>query len=206
MSAVPYIYVITDGTACDAGFKDHRDRIIGHVVAAAASGATHFQLREKQLSAARLFELAKEAVRAAAGTGLKVLVNDRVDVAVAARADGVHLTSRSFSAAAVRSRFGRDILIAVSAHEANEILKAREQGADMAVFGPVFETPGKTAAGIGKLREACEKAAGFPVIAIGGIDVSNVRKARAAGAAGVAGIRSMSDAGVIATMAAELKK
>lgn len=206
MPSPRYIYVITDGSARDAEFEFHRRRIVEHAIDAASSGATHFQIREKQLSGARLFELAKEAVPAVAGSGLKILVNDRVDVAAAAGAYGVHLTSRSCSAADVRKAFGSEIVIAVSTHSVDEALRAKEQGADLAVFGPVFETPGKTVAGIGQLRQACENAAGFPVIALGGIDVSNARTAIEAGAAGVAGIRCFSTAENIARIAEELKQ
>lgn len=205
MSVERFLYVITDGTACDAEFEFHLDKIVRHAAAAAASGATHFQIREKQLPAAGLFEIAKEAVRAVAGSGLKILVNDRVDIAVAAGADGVHLTSGSFPAAAVRDVFGPEIFIAVSTRSGDEILRAKEHGADMAVFGPVFGTPGKTPAGIGQLKQACETAAGFPVIALGGIDVSNARSAIEAGASGVAGIRTFSTAENIAKIAEELR-
>ncbi|QQS32606.1 MAG: thiamine phosphate synthase [Acidobacteriota bacterium] len=205
MSSNRYIYVITDGTACDAEFGPHRHRILEHAAAAASNGATHFQIREKQLSAARLLELVRDAVRVVAGSGLKVLVNERADIAVAAGADGVHLTSRSFSAADVREAFGGELLIAVSTHSIDEVLRADEQGADLVVFGPVFDTPGKTTAGIEKLKEACEKASGFPVIALGGIDISNAKDATEAGAAGVAGIRCFSTAENIARVVEVLR-
>lgn len=206
MTSSRFIYVITDGTACDAKFESYSRRIIGQAVTAASTGATHFQIREKQLSASRLFELVNDVVGAVAGSELKILVNERVDVAIAVGADGVHLTSRSISAADVREFFGGKLLIAVSTHDIVEVLRAQEQGADLAVFGPVFDTPGKTAAGIVKLREACEKATGFPVIALGGIDVSNARSAIETGAAGVAGIRYFSTAENIAKIAEELRQ
>lgn len=205
MTASRLMYVISDGSAADDDGHLSERRLLDHVVSAAAAGATHYQIRERKLSARRLFDLVSAVVSAVKGSTLTVLVNDRVDIAVAAGADGVHLTSRSFSAKAVRETFGNDILVAVSTHHADEIVRAKAEGADMAVFGPVFETPGKKAVGIERLQEACRAAAGFPVLALGGVDVCNAGEAIAAGAAGIAAIRSLSDAEKIARMAEVLK-
>jgi thiamine-phosphate pyrophosphorylase len=199
-----YIYVVTDGTAGDAEFEFHRSRIVEHARAAAANGATHFQIREKRLTARYLLELGRDVVEAVEGSTLKILVNDRADVAVAAHAHGVHLTSRSISAADVRRNFGDKLLIAVSAHSVDDFLKAKAAGADLVVYGPVFDTPGKSAVGIEKLREVCGSVDGFPVVAIGGIDTANAVDAINAGSAGIAGIRSLSSGDDIARMVAAL--
>lgn len=204
MTVSRLIYVISDGTAAEERRSIAVRRLLDHARAAAEAGATHYQIREKGLPARTLFKLASELAEAVKETGLRVLVNDRADIAAAAGADGVHLTSRSFTAAAVRRAFGAEMLIAVSAHRVEEVIKAKEQGADMAVFGPVFETPGKKAAGPDRLREACSKAPGFPVLALGGIDASNAAEAIAAGASGIAAIRSLSNPEDIARMAAVL--
>jgi len=155
------------------------------------------QIREKDLNARTLFELASRASALTRGSETRVVVNDRADVARAAGCDGVHLTTRSLGANVARRAFGEDFLIGVSAHTPGEARAAREGGADFAVFGPVFDTPSKRAygapPGAGALAEAARELSPFPLVALGGVDEANAAGVLRAGAAGVAGIRLFAD-------------
>lgn len=145
------------------------------------------------MSARVLFELAQRAAEITRGSRTRLLVNDRFDVARAAGADGVHLTTQSLPASIVRQRCGEDFLIGVSTHSLEEARTASEMGADFVVFGPVFETESKRIFGpphgVDKLREVAEALRGFPVVAIGGVDRENMSECLRAGASGVAAIR-----------------
>jgi thiamine-phosphate pyrophosphorylase len=140
-----------------------------------------------------LYELAPRAAAITRGTATRLLVNDRLDIARAAGADGVHLTTRSLPAKVVRSICGDHFLIGVSTHSLETALNARAEGADAIVFGPVFDTESKRAfgepQGLEKLHEATTALTGFPVIAIGGIDLDNAADCFRAGASGIAAIR-----------------
>jgi thiamine-phosphate pyrophosphorylase len=150
------------------------------------------QIREKRLTAKQVFEITRIAVAIASQSSTLILVNERFDIAIAAGADGVHLPSDSIIPTDIRRVVPPGFMIGVSTHSADEVLKARNAGADFALFGPVFSTPGKPGAvGLEELRRACETAAPFPVLALGGIDGSNADAAIDAGAAGVAAIRFM---------------
>jgi len=155
--------------------------------ALAAAGVGAVQLREKDLDDRALYELACRA-RAALRPPLRVLVNGRVDVALAAGADGVHLPADGLPVAALRARFGPGVLIGRSAHRLPEVESARDAGADYVTFGPVYETPGKGApVGLGELARAA--AAGIPVYALGGVTLERFGELAGAGVAGVAAIR-----------------
>jgi thiamine-phosphate pyrophosphorylase len=151
-----------------------------------------FQIREKSLPARVLYELTTRAVQITRGTMTRVLVNDRLDIARAAGADGVHLTARSLPADVVRNICGPEFLIGVSTHSLAEAQAARAAGADFVVFGPIFDTESKRAfgapQGLNKLREVTSALGDFPVIAIGGITRENFASCIAAGASGIAGI------------------
>jgi thiamine-phosphate pyrophosphorylase len=124
-------------------------------------------------------------------------INDRADIASAAGAHGVHLTSRSIHPEIVRRVFGPEFLIGVSTHSAEEIAAARAGGADLCVFGPVFKTESKAQygelVGIAKFREVIAGFGSFPILALGGVTVENARDCFSAGAAGVAAIRMLND-------------
>jgi len=132
------------------------------------------------------------------GSKTRLLVNDRSDIARAARADGVHLTSHSLPAQSIRNAAGPEFLIGVSTHSLQEAQAARMFGADFVVFGPVFETASKRSfgepQGLNKLREVTRELGDFPVLAIGGITLDNVADCFQAGARGVAAIGMLSDA------------
>src|SRR5688572_2669072 len=159
--------------------------LIASVKAAVRDGVEIIQVREKDLDARALFELVCRIRDVAAGSPTKVLVNDRLDVALAAGVDGVHLPGKGLPTARVRpfvQTLGRSI------HNVEEGLEAARGGADFVVFGPVFETPGKEPVGIGALR-AVTAALKIPVLAIGGITQQNTPLVLEAGAGGIAAIR-----------------
>lgn len=166
------------------------------------------QVREKNLSASVLYQLALSAARITKGTATKLLINDRSDIAVAAGADGVHLTTSSLPTAVVRHAFGDDFLIGVSTHSLEEAKIAWDGGADFAVFGPVFETTSKKGfaepPGLTGLTRVCSAAFPFPVLALGGVRVDNVAECIRAGARGVAAIRMLQEPAQLAAVAEEI--
>jgi len=150
------------------------------------AGIGAVQIREKDLDDRSLFGLARLA-RAALPPTARVLVNGRLDVALAAGADGVHLPADGVPAAPLRARFG-GVLIGRSTHRVEEVERARDEGADYVTFGPVYETPGKGApVGVAALARAA--AAGLPVYALGGVTLERLGEVAAAGASGIAAIR-----------------
>jgi thiamine-phosphate pyrophosphorylase len=191
----PGVCLVTRGEATQANFAEKRLEILDAVRAAVDAGLAFVQLREKQLTARLVYELASDAAALTRGSATRMLVNDRADIALAAGCDGVQLTSTSLNAGVVRAAFGTEFVIGVSTHSAQEVAAAREAGADFALFGPVFATPGKDAVkGLDELARVCRDAAPFPVIAIGGIDAGNFASVIDAGAAGFAAIRFLNDA------------
>ena len=201
----PIICLITKGNAIPATFQQQKDEIIETVRKAVRSAISIVQIREKYLTAKQLFELTTEAVRTSAGSLTSILVNDRADVALAAGADGVQLRSDSVRAAVIRRFFPPSFIIGVSAHTESDVIAARDAGANFAVFGPVFETPGKPfTVGPDELRRVCKAAGSFPVLALGGIDDSNAEAALQSGAAGFAAIRFLNTDGGL-EFAAKLK-
>lgn len=191
------------------GANDPETKLIETVERATAAGANWVQIREKDLPARRLLEVARAAVRAAAGHGALVFVNERIDVALAARAAGVHLGGESVDAReAIRWLRGGNgpegFRVGVSCHSIEEAREAERAGADYVFFGPVFDTPAKrkfgAPQGIAKLKEACA-AANIPAIAIGGVDGTNAAECLRAGAAGIAAIRLFQEARDTAVLA-----
>lgn len=158
---------------------------VERALSAIPRGAAAVQLREKDLSARALLDLAKEVGSRCRRHGAALLVNDRIDVALAAGADGVHLSGSSVSVQDARALLG-DRWIGASCHDAKEIERA--SGADFATFGPVFPSRGKPRA-IG-LDSLAAHAGALPLFALGGIDSGNAADAIAHCAHGVAAIRS----------------
>jgi len=186
--------LITDGSSTLSNFSEQRIRVIQTVELAVAAGIELVQVREKQLPGRLLFELVRDAVGVTAGTNTRLLVNERFDIALASEADGVHLTSTSIPADRVRASMPSGFLIGVSAHSGDEVFAAKAAGADYAMIGPVFDTPGKREPlGIDVLRDLSAAVAPFPVIAVGGIDGTNIRSVLDARAAGFAAIRYLDD-------------
>jgi thiamine-phosphate pyrophosphorylase len=171
--------------------------IVEHIRAAIDAGADWVQIREKGQPGREVLALARAAVALGAAKGASVIVNDRLDVALATGAGGVHLGGKSMPAREVAQwcRAGnapREFLIGVSCHSLEEARTAESAGASYIFFGPVFETPSKKAfgapQGLARLSEVC-RAIRIPTIAIGGVDESSGLECLRAGAAGVAAIR-----------------
>lgn len=162
---------------------------------ALAGGARFVQLREKDLDGGDLLALAAPLVADCHDAGARILVNDRIDVALAAGADGVVLPSDSFPTEAARRLLGPGALIGRSTHAPAEVEQAEREGCDFVLFGPVHATPAKAAfgppQGTGRLREAARALATF---AVGGLTAANAAEAIAAGAYGVAVIREVMSA------------
>ncbi|MEQ1923098.1 MAG: thiamine phosphate synthase [Pyrinomonadaceae bacterium] len=200
----PIICLITKGEATPVNFDDASLQILDIVNVAVDENIPLVQIREKNLTAKLLFELTSKVVKITKGSATRVLVNDRADIAVAAGAAGVHLTSRSLPAEIIRKTFGTEFIIGVSTHDIDEAANAAARGVDFSVFAPVFETPGKGAAvGLSELTNVCDKLDPFPVIALGGVNRENYRSAIDAGAKGFAAIRSLNDPDELRGIASE---
>jgi thiamine-phosphate pyrophosphorylase len=157
-------------------------------LAALPRGVAGVQLRQPGMPARSLLARSRAVRTVCTRFGATLLVNDRADVALASGADGVHLPARGLSVADARTL--GFALVGISAHAPADVARAAREGADFAVFAPVYDTPGKSARGEDALREVC-RAAPIPVLALGGIDATNAPRCLAAGAAGVACIRSV---------------
>ena len=181
----PLLYYITDRKQLSG------EPLLAVVHRAIRRRVDFIQIREKDLPDRNLFELVRRAARLAQGTGTRVLVNGRVDVALASGAHGVHLPAQGLTPRDVRARVPGRFLVGVSTHSIREVRRAAQQGADYALLGPVFPTPSKLQygepLGLDYLRRAC-RAVPFPVFALGGIGPEQVETTLRAGAAGVAGI------------------
>jgi thiamine-phosphate pyrophosphorylase len=179
---------------------------------AIAAGISWIQIREKNLDTRTLLEVARFAVAKSHATSTRVLINDRLDVALAANAAGVHLGEKSIPLEVVtewrRSSGRMDFQIGVSCHSLEAACAAATGGADYIFFGPVFATPSKAAfgapQGIDRLREVCASVK-IPVLAIGGVNLENARDCLKAGASGIAAIRLFQNAKDSAELAAKLK-
>jgi len=182
------LYVVTD-RQLTAGRPLHLV-----VEAALRGGARAFQLREKDLSPRDLYPLALEMRQLTRTYGAHLLINDRVDVALAVDADGVHLTTTSLPATVARQLLGPGRLIGVSTHSIAEAQTAADEGADFVVFGPVFYTPSKAPYGepVGlNALQAVRAAINLPILAIGGVKKANLDQVLAAGASGIAVISAI---------------
>ena len=212
------LYYITDRRQFPGSVAEQRAVLLEKIAEAARCGVEYIQLREKDLSVRELLRLAQEALDRvrevaplAVGESTRLLINSRVDVALSSGAHGVHLRSDDISAADARVIYERSgarhrpmasdhFFIAVSCHTASGVRRAASEGADLAVFAPVFEKGGQPGAGLEALRAACREAATvsspepsptvkLPVLALGGVTLQNARDCMEAGAAGIAAIR-----------------
>ena len=204
----PAVYLITDRRKLKSSpGSDLVQDLIEFIDRAFASGIDMVQIRERDLPARIICQIALAASKTAARYSGKVLVNDRADVAAAAGV-GVHLTTRSVDVDAIRRSFGKDLLIGASTHSLLEAVSAEQQGADFLVFGPVFETESKrvygSPVGVDALAKVKAKV-GLPVFALGGITLSNYRQPLDAGAAGVAGISLFAESSDLSAVMTAIK-
>jgi thiamine-phosphate pyrophosphorylase len=172
------------------------DQLVHVVRYAAAAGVNLVQVRERGLDDRHLLALTREIVGAVEGTCARVVVNDRVDVALAAGAAGVHLRADSPPAAAVRAIVPAGFLIGRSVHSETEAIEAAGTGVDYLILGTIFSTPSKPARGATLGLEPLARAVraiDLPILAIGGITADNVAKVAATGAAGFAAIGLFAD-------------
>lgn len=162
--------------------------------AAAHAGLTTLMIREKDLPGRLLLALVREAIAHCRPIGVTVLVNDRIDVALAAGADGAHLGVAAIPVEEARRIAGSRLRIGASTHSLEELSRAAVAGADYATFGPVFETASKAAygppVGIPALREAIASTL-LPVLALGGVTEENAGLLAGTGIAGVGAISSI---------------
>jgi thiamine-phosphate pyrophosphorylase len=204
------LYYITDRTQLGSDETTRRRRLLEKIGQAAAAGIDYVQLRERDLTSRELELLAREALSRLRNSGgrTRLLINSRVDVALAVGADGVHLRSDDLPASEGRAIWTKssgktDCLIAVSCHTIQDVLLAEGHGADFAVFGPVFGKLGSThpPVGLKGLATAAHRGAPpnrkveagqslqMPVLALGGVTLENAHACVQAGAAGIAAIR-----------------
>ena len=180
-------YYITDRNQFPGDERTRRVKLVDKIQEATQAGVDFIQIREKDLLARELELLACEVLTAIRPPKTRVLLNSRGDVALACKADGVHLRSDDIPVEDAR-RIGKRIpqwLVFVSCHSAADVQRAK--GADMAIFAPVFEKEGSQSTGLEGLHAAC--GVGMPVLALGGVTVANAASCIQAGAVGIAGIR-----------------
>ena len=196
-------YYITDRSQFRGDESNRRRALLAKIAEAAQWGVDYIQLREKDLTARELENLAREVVATVrqGSASTRVLINSRTDIALATEADGVHLRADDISPADVRRILQtvhpqptRHFALAVSCHSNEDVVRADVEAVDFAVFAPVFgksKVPESKATGIEALREASRGK--IPVLALGGVSVENAASCLDAGAAGVAGIRLFQD-------------
>ena len=177
------------------------------VEAALRGGAQAFQLREKDLNTKALYELAEVLLKRTRRERATLLINDRIDVALALDLDGVHLAQSSLPPAVTRRLLGERKLIGVSCHSLAEAVEAQEGGADFIVLGPIYEPLSKAPYGppFGPriITETRQKVS-IPIFAIGGIKAENIHEVLAASADGVAVVSAVMSAEDVAGAAAQL--
>jgi thiamine-phosphate pyrophosphorylase len=194
---------ITDRMQFAADENTRRRALLNKIAEAARCGVNFVQLREKDLPARELESLACKAVQVIRDNSsstepnqlsmTRLLINSRTDLAIASGADGVHLPANEISPRDVRAVWGQSSnppIVSVACHNADDVVEAAAQGADYAVFAPIFEKkddPSSHPAGLAGLREACRIR--IPVLALGGITLENARACHETGAAGIAAIR-----------------
>ena len=217
---MPILCYVTDRQALSKGDELYaRKAVLDKIQAAAAAGVDWIQIREKDLSGKECAALTSAAIERAAKpltskqSPIRILVNNRLDVALSQAAGGVHLGENSLPVERARelvdSRIpSKDFLIGVSCHSLEAATAAAKGGAHYIFFGPVFATPSKAAygapQGLAQLAEVC-RAVSLPVIAIGGITLDNAAPCLTAGASGIAAMRLFQDAQDLASLVKELR-
>ncbi|HET6515280.1 MAG TPA: thiamine phosphate synthase [Thermodesulfovibrionales bacterium] len=182
------LYLITDRRI----FADS-SLLFSAIEEALEGGVKAIQLREKDLPIRELLSMAYHVRELTDRYSARLFINDRVDVAVAVWADGVHLGQGSMPASAAK-KVSRELLVGVSTHSLEEAMDAEKEGADFVTFGPVYPTPSKIQygepVGIEALRRVCSGVS-LPVLAIGGVTAERIREVRSSRADGVAVISAV---------------
>ena len=180
---LPKLYPITDARLCGLSHAEQVRRL-------SAGGATFIQLREKHKDASGFYREAEEALRVARSRRVRLIINDRVDIALALSADGVHLGQDDLPPAAARELLGERAIIGFSTHNVEQAMEAARTPVDYIAIGPIFETKSKEhpdpVVGLEGLRRVREAIGQIPLVAIGGIRQENIREVLAAGANSVA--------------------
>ncbi|MDD4341091.1 MAG: thiamine phosphate synthase [Kiritimatiellae bacterium] len=197
------LYLVTDRALA-------RGRALVDVVrGAVAGGVTCVQLREKTCGTRDFIEEARAVRAVLQGTGVALIINDRVDVALAAQADGVHLGQHDMRLADARRVAPKEWIIGVSAESVEDAVRAERGGADYVGASPVFATPTKTDTalplGLDGLSALCN-AVSIPVVAIGGIHAGNAAEVMGAGPAGLAVVSALVAAPNPRAAAADLRR
>ena len=185
---LPKVYPITDTEISGLSHVDQVERLI-------EGGATLIQLREKRLPARAFYADALAALRLARSARVKLIINDRVDLAYALGADGVHLGQDDMPVEAARKLLGEDAVIGFSTHNIQQVHEALTLPVDYLAFGPIFPTTSKSnpdpVAGPSQLRVVRSLVGWIPIVAIGGINEVNAQQVLNAGADSVALISAL---------------
>lgn len=180
---LPRVYPLTDVRLTGLTHSEQIERL-------AQGGATLVQFREKSLSSQRFYQEAKSALKTARDVGVRLIINDRVDVALALGADGVHLGQDDLSVSAARSLLGANAIIGLSTHSVGQAVAARDEPIDYLAIGPIFGTTTKAdtspVVGLNGIQSVREVVGGLPLVAIGGITTENAPSVIRAGADSVA--------------------
>jgi thiamine-phosphate pyrophosphorylase len=223
--AKPILCYVTDGLALSpstafrtSSTEGHSDNnLLALIRRGITTGINWIQIREKDMPTRPLLELARGAVNATRRSDTRILINDRLDVALSVGAAGVHLGERALPVAEVarwcrasgqENHAPEGFLVGASCHLLAAATEAEHDGADYIFFGPVFMTPSKAAygppQGLSKLAAVCRRVR-IPVLAIGGITLENAAACLNAGAAGLAAIRLFQESTDLATTVAQLR-
>ncbi len=180
---LPKLYPITDARLSGLSHAEQVRRL-------SAGGATFVQLREKHLPPQEFYREAEAALRVARSLGVRLIINDRVDLALALRTDGVHLGQDDLPPEAARKLLGDDAMIGFSTHSVEQAREAARLPVDYLAIGPIFETLSKEnpdpVVGLDGLRRVREITGEIPLVAIGGIRLENIGEVLKAGADAVA--------------------
>jgi thiamine-phosphate pyrophosphorylase len=176
---LPKIYPITDVSISGLSHLEQVERLV-------EGGARFIQLREKRASSKDFFEAAKEVLEFARSRKIKIIINDRVDIALAVKADGVHLGQDDLPPQRAREILGEKAIIGFSTHSVKQVVEAVKLPIDYAAIGAVFQTSSKekpeAIIGIKGVKKAREAIGDFPLVAIGGINFENIQSVFQSGA------------------------
>ena len=185
---LPRIYPLTDVQVSGLSHAEQIRRLC-------AGGASLVQFREKGLPASDFYDEAQAALRVTRELGIRLIINDRVDVALALGADGVHLGQDDLAPTAARELLGENAIIGLSTHNMSQALEAQKAPIDYLAFGPIFSTTTKQdtspVVGLADLAEVRLITKGLPLVAIGGITEANAAEVIQAGADSVAVVSSL---------------